>query len=168
VVVAVGAIGIVVAADRQPGVAARAVGALAGLATAFAVAPAGVLVGLGLVLAGGGRLGRLRVGTGRRGWGFRVGRAVVEVRGLPLAAGFRLRRRSGGRRLLPVGALLGPAAAAVLPALVVPASCRLPVAIGGGLGLALWLLDVPGDSGRLPGGPARTTPTVTWTYDEAS
>jgi hypothetical protein len=168
VVVAVGAIGVVAAADRQPGAVARGIGTLAGLVAVLAVPPAGVLVALGLILAGGGRLGRLRVGAGRRGWRFRVGRAVVEIRGLPLSAGFRLRRMPGRRWLLPVGAILGPAVVAVLPALLVPAPYRWPAAIGGGLGLTLWLLSVPGDNERAPRRPARTTPTVTWTYEEAS
>jgi hypothetical protein len=70
--------------------------------------------------------------------------------------------------MLPVGAILGPAVVAVLPALLVPAPYRWPVAIGGGLGLMLWLLSAPGDSERAPRRPARTTPTVTWTYDEVS
>jgi hypothetical protein len=87
---------------------------------------------------------------------------------LPLATGFRVRRASGRRRLLAVGAFLGPAVAAVLPALLAPEAYRWPVTVGGGLGLVLWLLSVHGARRRSSHEAVRTIPTVTWAYDEAS
>jgi hypothetical protein len=125
---------------------ARFIGCLLGAVVTFAVAPVGVLVALGIVLLGGGRLHWLRLGVGPRVAGFGLGRAVVVLRLVPIAAGFEVRQLADaearpGRRCRVLAQVAGPLAAAVVPVLVVPAQYRPVVGVCCGLALLSWLLS---------------------------
>ncbi|WUH95303.1 hypothetical protein OG900_37530 [Streptomyces sp. NBC_00433] len=147
---AAGGVAVVLVAFQQDGSGAVLLGILGGLAVMVAVQPVGALVGLAVVVAGGGRVGRVVVGSGPRVGAVVVGRAVVDVRWVPVVVGFRLRRASAGRVGLGFrrfAAVSGPVVAAMVLVLVVPAPYGWAVGVGGGFAL-LALLFTPGAAPR--------------------
>ncbi|MFE2432929.1 hypothetical protein ACFXJ5_40300 [Streptomyces sp. NPDC059373] len=84
---------------------------------------------------------------------FGLGRAVVVLRLVPIAAGFEVWQLADtearpGRRCRVLAQVAGPLAAAVVPVLVVPAQYRPVVGVCCGLALLSWLLSPRSANGR--------------------
>jgi hypothetical protein len=143
---AAGGAAVVLVAFQQEDPRVRLLSIVTGAVAMFAVAPVGVLVSLGIVLLGGGRLGWLQVGVGPRVYALALGQAYVGLRLLPFAAGFRTRQpvdggAGPGRRYRAVADIAGPSSVAAALAVLAPGQYRSVVAVGCGLALLSWLLS---------------------------